>query len=90
LHEELLLNKKINFKIEQERQENSQSALALSDHNTQLLKLENVIAPIQEFVSCYVRNSNNDPRDNVNPSDYLINPSNAELNPICHLLALLA
>jgi hypothetical protein len=27
----------------------------LSDRNTQLFKLEHVIAPIQEFTSCYVR-----------------------------------
>ena len=30
----------------------------LSDHNTQLLKLEYVIAPLQEFTSYYVRNIN--------------------------------
>jgi len=30
----------------------------LSDHNAQLLILENVIAPIQQFTSCYVRNTN--------------------------------
>ena len=30
----------------------------LSDHDFQLLKLEKVIAPIQEFTSCYVRNIN--------------------------------
>ena len=28
------------------------------DHDVQLLKLENIIAPIQEFTSCYVRNIN--------------------------------
>ena len=30
----------------------------LSEHNAQLLILENVIAPIQEFTSCYVINVN--------------------------------
>jgi len=30
----------------------------MSDHNAQLLILENVTAPIQEFTSCYVRNIN--------------------------------
>jgi len=30
----------------------------LSDHDAQLLKLESLIAPIQEFTSCYVRNLN--------------------------------
>jgi hypothetical protein len=30
----------------------------LSDHDTQLLKLENIIVPIQEFTSGYVRNIN--------------------------------
>jgi len=30
----------------------------MSDHNAQLLILENVIAPIQGFTSCYVRNIN--------------------------------
>jgi len=29
--------------------------IKLSDNDTQLLKLENVTAPIQEFTSCYVR-----------------------------------
>jgi hypothetical protein len=28
----------------------------LSDHDTQLIKLQNIIAPIQEFTSCYIRN----------------------------------
>ena len=31
---------------------------ALSDQDAQLLILENVIAPIQEFTFCYVRNIN--------------------------------
>ena len=31
---------------------------ALSDQDAQLLILENVIAPIQEFTLCYVRNNN--------------------------------
>jgi len=30
----------------------------LSDHDIQLLKVENVTAPIQGFTSCYVRNIN--------------------------------
>ena len=30
----------------------------LSDHKTQVLKLQSYIAPIQEFTSCYVRNIN--------------------------------
>ena len=30
----------------------------LSDHDVQLLISENIIAPIQEFTSCYVRNIN--------------------------------
>jgi len=30
----------------------------LSDHDTQLLKLVDIIAPMQEFTSCYVRNIN--------------------------------
>ena len=30
----------------------------LSDHKAQLVILENVIAPIQEFTFCYVRNIN--------------------------------
>jgi hypothetical protein len=30
----------------------------LSDHDMQLLTLENIIAPMQEFTSCYVRNIN--------------------------------
>ena len=30
----------------------------LSDHDAQLLILENVVAPIQEITSCYVRNTN--------------------------------
>jgi hypothetical protein len=30
----------------------------LSYHNSQLLKSENITAPIQEFTSCYVRNIN--------------------------------
>jgi len=28
--------------------------IGLSDNDAQLLKLESVIAPIQEFISCYV------------------------------------
>ena len=32
--------------------------IALSDHDAPLLIIENVIAPIQEFTSCYVRNIN--------------------------------
>jgi len=69
----MLLKKKTNFTIEQEHQENSQSVLALSDQNTRLLKLGNVIALTQEFTSCYVININNDLRGNVNPSNYWIN-----------------
>ena len=30
----------------------------LSDHKPQLLKLDNYIAPTQQFASCYVRNIN--------------------------------
>ena len=30
----------------------------LSDHDAQLLKTENIIAPMQEFTSCYVTNIN--------------------------------
>jgi len=32
--------------------------IGLSDHDAQLLKLKSVIAPMQEFTSCYVRNLN--------------------------------
>jgi len=35
----------------------------LSDHDAQLLKLDNHIAPIQEFTSCCVRNINSFTRD---------------------------
>jgi hypothetical protein len=31
----------------------------LSDHDARLLKLQNVTAPIKQFISCYVRNINN-------------------------------
>jgi hypothetical protein len=38
---------------------------ALSDHNTQLLKLRNITAPIQEFTSCHVRDINSFTIDEV-------------------------